>query len=104
MQNRLLIQAQLGRWEKAALDTVGVAEVGHLTRQSAELETASKAILGIAESISHSTIDRIMAMGFGVWWFGGMGVFRVLLAVLARVLVSLVVAAIGFLLGFYGVQ
>ncbi|MDQ5768647.1 hypothetical protein [Thiothrix subterranea] len=62
LQNHGAFQEQFNRWKKTGLCATDLAEVERLIQQLAKLKTANETILGIAKSISHATIDKIMAM------------------------------------------
>ena len=57
-----LFEQQLYRWQKENLTADQATEVSRLLKQSIQLKAATKAVLEMAQSMGHNTIDKIMAM------------------------------------------
>jgi len=57
-----LFEKQLYRWQKENLTADQATEVSRLLKQSIQLKAATQAVLEMAQSMGHKTIDKIMAM------------------------------------------
>ena len=57
-----LFEQQLYRWQKENLTADQATEVSRLLKQSIQLKAATQAVLEMAQSMGHKTIDKIMAM------------------------------------------
>lgn len=62
LEDHWLFEEQFAHWKKETLNEKEAREVDRLVVQSATLKRVNEAILTIARSIEHLTIDKVMAM------------------------------------------
>lgn len=62
LNDHWLFEEQFSRWQRESLRPSEAREVDRLIKQIAQLKESSEAILKIAHSIAHATIDKIMDM------------------------------------------
>ncbi len=62
LDDHYLFTNQFDRWKQGNLKSGESAEIKRLIKQSSHLKAVNEAILKIARSIEHGTIDKILAM------------------------------------------
>ncbi len=65
LKDQLLFNKQFARWKKGKLSGAEETEINRLINQTSKLKEVNEEILMLADSIKHSTIDKIMAMDDG---------------------------------------